>query len=383
MYGSHLSIAGSMVNALREAEALGLDTVQVFTKNQQQWSVKPLDESMRLEWRAELSRLGWEGRTVSHASYLINLASHDDALWTKSVDLMQVEIERCQALGIAFLVHHPGSFVGWTLDEGLERIADAYRELLSRTRGFATVLCLEGTAGAGSQIGGPFEHLAALRRLICDRVKEPGRVGVCLDTCHMHAAGYDLSTRELAEEALDTFARIVGMEHLRVMHMNDSKGKVGSHLDRHEHIGQGWVGGGARPHTGEGEYSSKLLHASGFAAVVNHPHIRTIPKILETPKGTAPDGRAWDSVNLERLQSLSGDAEPRSAANKPARGSSPTLSTKPQTPTKPTTPTTPTTPAKKKMKATLAKGGARAKAPKPGKKEQSAKRGRAGTKGRE
>lgn len=318
MFGSHLSIAGSMVNALHEARALGLDTVQVFTKNQQQWNVKPLDDAVRQEWLAELTSLGWHGRTVSHASYLINLASHDDALWAKSVDLMQVEIERCEALGIAFLVHHPGSFVGWTLDEGLERIADAYRELFIRTRGFATVLCLEGTAGAGSQIGGPFEHLAALRRLICDRVKEPGRVGVCLDTCHMHAAGYDLSTRELAQEALDTFSRVVGMEHLRVMHLNDSKGKVGSHLDRHEHIGQGWVGGGAKAHAGEGTFSQAALRASGFAAVINHPHIQSIPKILETPKGTSPDGRAWDSVNLERLRGLISAAPGSLATPSPA-----------------------------------------------------------------
>lgn len=354
-----------MVNALHEAEALGLDTVQVFTKNQQQWSVKPLDESMRLEWRAELSRLGWEGRTVSHASYLINLASHDDTLWKKSVDLMQVEIERCEALGIAFLVHHPGSFVGWTLDEGLERIAEAYRELLTRTRGFATVLCLEGTAGAGSQIGGPFEHLGSLRGLICDRVKEPGRVGVCLDTCHMHAAGYDLSTRELAEEAFDTFARIVGMEHLRVMHLNDSKGKVGSHLDRHEHIGQGWVGGGAKAHTGDGTFSHAALRASGFAAVINHPHIQSIPKILETPKGTSPDGRAWDSVNLERLRGLIIDSQGSLATPTPAVIASSALARQSEA--------RPIAKGKKKPQ-TMARG-------KPG--QQSVKSGRTGSKARE
>ncbi len=304
MFGSHLSIAGSMVNALREGESLGLDCVQVFTKNQQQWKAKALDPGMVREWRAEVARLGWDragpalsgagrGGITSHASYLINLASVSDELWRKSVDLMVDEIERCETLGIPFLVHHPGSFVNSTLDAGLTRIAAAYREVFSRTRGYATVSCLEGTCGAGSQIGGRFEELARLREMIIDATGQESRVGYCLDTCHMHAAGYDLSTREKGEAAIAEFDRLCGVSRLMVLHVNDSKGKAGSHLDRHMHIGAGTIG-----------HSPRKLGASGFAAFMAHPVIRTIPKILETPKETDSRGRAWDAENLRRLRAL-------------------------------------------------------------------------------
>jgi deoxyribonuclease-4 len=311
VFGSHLSIAGSMVNALLEAESLGMDTVQVFTKNQQQWKVAPLDPGVVRDWHAHVTRLSWQGRTVSHASYLINLASVSDELWAKSVGLMTVEVQRCEELGIPFLVHHPGSFTGSTLDHGLRRIADAYAEIFRRTRGYKTISCLEGTVGAGSLIGGRFEHLAALREMISQATGEPGRIGFCLDTCHMHAAGYDMSTRAAAAAALADFDRTCGIQHLRVLHINDSKGVVGSKLDRHQHIGMGTIGGGLKRPT------QARLAASGFAAVVNDPHCRTIPKILETPKeersrtkplpapGTVFKGpKPLDIINLQRLKAL-------------------------------------------------------------------------------
>jgi len=304
MFGSHLSIAGTMVNALAEAEALGLDTVQVFTKNQKQWKAKPLDDAVVKDWRTGIARLNWQGRTVSHASYLINLATHNDELWTKSLDLMTDEIERCEMLGIPYLVHHPGSFVGWTLEQGISRIGEAYKELFRRTAGYKTVSCLEGTAGAGSHIGGPFEHLAALRTTILDRTGQPERLGYCLDTCHMHAAGYDLSTRDSAASVLEEFDRLCGISNIRVMHLNDSKGKVGSHLDRHEHIGQGWIGGGATLHNGVGKFNGARLAKSGFYTVVNNPHLGGVPKILETPKGKTDGDVPWDRVNLKRLKAL-------------------------------------------------------------------------------
>jgi deoxyribonuclease-4 len=320
VFGSHLSIAGSMVNALLEAESLGLDTVQVFTKNQQQWKASPLDEGVVREWHAHLARLGWQGRSVSHASYLINLASVSDDLWSKSVDLMTLEIERCEVLGIPFLVHHPGSFTGTTLDHGLRRITDAYVEIFRRTRGYKTISCLEGTVGAGSLIGGRFEHLASLRASIAAAAGEPDRVGFCLDTCHMHAAGYDMSTRTAATEALAEFDQVCGMQHLKVFHINDSKGAMGSRLDRHQHIGEGTIGGGLKRPT------FAKLAASGFAAVVNHPRCRAIPKILETPKeeargkpakasrAPAAPSKRLDSINLRRLKSL---IENRSAQGQP------------------------------------------------------------------
>lgn len=321
MLGSHLSISKSMAGALLEAESLGLDTVQVFTKNQQQWKVKPFEEAVVRDWNTELKRLGWESRVVSHASYLINLASVQDELFAKSVDLMTVEIERCEQLSIAYLVHHPGSFVGWTLEQGMTRIADAYKELFKRTKGFKTVVCLEGTAGAGSHIGGDFAHLAWLREAIADRTGEAKRVGFCLDSCHLHVAGYDMSTKASAKAVLDQFAKMCGMANLKVWHLNDSKGALGSHLDRHEHIGLGQIGGNPPKHAKpakEAKFSQKRLEDSGFAAIMRDPRFENVPKILETPKEASPMtkvrgkivpipiAKRWDSINVKRLKSLCG-----------------------------------------------------------------------------
>lgn len=286
LLGSHLSIAGGMTNALLEAERLALATVQVFTKNQQQWAAKPLERSAIDHWQAEQARLGWQGRTVSHASYLINLASPDDALWRKSIDLMRDELERCEQLGIAFLVHHPGAFTGSSLDQGLERIAKAYQTLFRSTAGYRTVSCLENTAGAGTTIGRSFEELARLRSMIAERTGVPGRVGYCIDTCHAHAAGYDLSSPASAEATLDQLDAHCGFEHVRVLHLNDSKAPCASRLDRHEHVGRGSIG------------------EAGFAAVLNRQGLEGRPMILETPKGDAHPGIPWDSINRDRLLTL-------------------------------------------------------------------------------
>ncbi len=315
MFGSHLSISGGMVNALLEAEQLGLDTVQVFTKNQQQWKAPPLADAAVKDWVGALKRLGWQTRTVSHASYLINLASCDDELFGKSVDLMTDEIERCEALSIPHLVHHPGSFVGWTREKGIARIAAAYKELFKRTKGAKVISCLEGVTGAGSQIGGPFEDLAGLRAAIIDATGDAGRVGFCLDSCHLHAAGHDMSTLAAGTATLKRFDEICGLKIVKVWHINDSKGALGSKLDRHDHIGMGHVGGSPVKHVkpgkkAEGSFSSKRLADSGFAAIVQHPAFGEVPKIMETPKedakaakGMAVSKRA-DSVNLKRLRGL-------------------------------------------------------------------------------
>lgn len=295
MFGSHLSIAGSMHNALLEAESLGLDTVQVFTKNQQQWKVKPLGDRAIADWVIHRDRLGFHDRIVSHASYLINLASPDSALWKKSIDMMIVEIERCEALGIRYLVHHPGAYTTSTADKGLSRIARAYQRILSRTEGFRTICCLENTVGSGSNLGRTFDELADLRHRILDASPLPERVGFCLDTCHAHAGGYDMSTRPAGEFALELFDRHCGLENLRVMHLNDSLGELGSRRDRHAHIGEGTIAKGT---------SKKDLSASGFAAVVNHPALREVPKILETPKETTRAGTPMDTINLRRLTRL-------------------------------------------------------------------------------
>ncbi len=295
MWGSHLSIAGGMENALTGAAKLGLDTVQVFTKNQQQWTVKPLEASQIEAWNTALKALGWartkrgQSVTVSHASYLINLASVSDDLWKKSVDLMTEEVARCEALGIAYVVHHPGSFKDWDIESGMKRIVDAYGEILTRTKGFATTICLEGTVGAGSQIGGRLEHLSRLREMISAKHAEgEARVGYCLDTCHLHAAGYDLSTAVKARAVVEQIDDVLGWKHVRVLHINDSKGAAGSKLDRHEHIGQGTIG------------------TAGFKAFLSHKAAAGVPKILETPKEGLKDGEAWDVVNLKVLKTLVG-----------------------------------------------------------------------------
>lgn len=282
-----------MTNALREAEMLGLDTVQVFTKNQQQWNAKPLDPASVREWSAECARLKWnDGRIVSHASYLANLASVDEDLREKSIALMRIEIERCEQLGIRLLCFHPGAFTTSTLEQGIVRIADACGRLINETAGFSVVLCLENVAGQGSTIGRTFEELADIRRRIVEATGEPGRIGFCIDTAHAHAAGYDLSTSAGAQkvvkqlcDTLNTDPR--GEAAIRCMHLNDSKTPCGSRVDRHAHIGEGTIG------------------LAGFAAMVNHPAFSGIPKVMETPKGETK-GQAWDLDNVARLRGLIG-----------------------------------------------------------------------------
>lgn len=296
MFGSHLSIAGSMVNALLEAEKLTLDTVQVFTKNQQQWKAKPLDPAMVKEWGTEVARLKWSDRIVSHASYLINLASADDELWEKSIALMLDEIERCETLGIRYLVHHPGAAVGQTREEGLARIAKAYKKLFKSTKGYTTVSCLENTAGAGSTLGRSFEELGSLRAMILEQTACPdSRIGYCIDTCHAHAAGYDISTRAGGDAMLGFLDSLCGIANVRVLHLNDSKAPAASNKDRHAHIGEGTIARGTTP---------KKLAASGFASVLAHPAFGKVPKIMETPKESAEDGTPMDTTNLNRLRSL-------------------------------------------------------------------------------
>lgn len=289
MFGSHLSIAGDLTNALVEAESLDMDTVQVFTKNQQQWRVAPLQADVVERWHTAVARLGWQGRLVAHASYLINLASPDDELWAKSIDLMRVEFERCHQLGISFLVHHPGSTTGGPIDQGIRRIADAYAELFADTKDRSVVACLENTVGAGSTLGGPFEQLADLRAAIIAATGAPERVGFCFDTCHAHAAGHDLSTRRGAKAVLAEFDRIAGLKHIRVLHLNDSKAPLASRRDLHEHIGQGTIG-------------SPDLDASGFPEILSHHAFAAVPKILETPKGEHASGIPNDSLNLQKLR---------------------------------------------------------------------------------
>ena len=327
MFGSHLSIAGGLHLAAHEADDLSFDTVQIFTKNQRRWAVKPLDPAAARDWRDAIDELGWTGRTVAHDSYLINLASPDDELWRKSIDLMREEIVRCAELGVPHLVSHPGAHTGSGADVGLRRIADAYRILFRDTAGAPVAMCFENTAGGGSTLGRTFEELAALARYVHDAAgpHADGRVRFCLDSCHALAAGYDLAThasgdgtgrkrtiaegRAAADAVLAEADRVLDLRRVAVLHLNDSIGTRGSCRDRHAHIGAGHVAKGA------------------FAALVNHPTLQGVPKILETPKGEDDRGKPHDARNLAALRRLLDERPPprkRSASGRP-----PTRRTKP------------------------------------------------------
>jgi len=280
MFGSHLSIAGGMHNALLDAEKLEFDTVQVFTKNQQQWKAKPLDVEAVDQWKLHAERLKF-GQTVSHDSYLINLASPDDVLWRKSIDLFVEELARCVTLGIPYLVTHPGAHTGSGEEVGLPRVAAALDLVHARLPKASVITCLEITAGQGSCLGHRLEHLAT----IIEMVKAPERLAVCLDTAHLFAAGYDFRGRKYAK-FIGEVDSIVGLDRVKVLHLNDSKKELGSRVDRHEHIGKGTIG------------------LEGFRPFMRDKRWKNVPKILETAKEKAEDGRDWDAVNLETLKGL-------------------------------------------------------------------------------
>jgi deoxyribonuclease-4 len=280
MFGSHLSIAGGLHNALLSAEQLGLDTVQVFTKNQQQWACPPLTEQAATEWKQHLARLRFE-KTVSHDSYLINLAAIDPVIRGKSIALFAEEIARCDALDIPYLVTHPGAHLGEGEEAGLKRVAEALDEVHAKLPKAKVTTCLEITAGQGSSLGYKLEHLADIIAM----VEAPKRLAVCLDTAHLFAAGYDFRGRKYAafKRELD---KTVGVDRVKVLHLNDSKKDLGSRVDRHDHIGLGTIG------------------LDGFKPIVRDKDFADVPKILETAKGKDEQGRDWDAVNVEVLRKL-------------------------------------------------------------------------------
>lgn len=279
--GAHMSIAGGCDRAVTAAHAFGFDTVQLFTKNNNQWKAPPLTDAHVAAFRTALKTTG-VGTPVAHNSYLINLGSPDDTLWNKSIDAMIVELERCESLGILDLVAHPGAHVGSGEEEGLKRIASGIDEIHRRTPGLAVRIDLETTAGQGTCLGHRFEHLGTILGL----VKDPDRLGVCVDTCHIFAAGYSLATADEYDGTMHDFDRTVGVDRVRVWHLNDSRRERGSRVDRHAGIGQGHLG------------------LEPFRFVVNDPRFQDIPMILETPKGTDEQGEEFDAVNLRLLRQL-------------------------------------------------------------------------------
>jgi deoxyribonuclease-4 len=275
-----MSMAGGHDRAVHAAHAVGFTTVQVFTKSNNQWRAAALTDAHVAAFREALAATG-VATPVGHTSYLINLGSPDDALWEKSIAATVVEVERGEALGLGDLVMHPGAHVGSGEEAGLERIARGIDEIHRRTRGVALRLALETTAGQGTCLGHRFEHL---ERLI-DLVSEPERLGVCVDSCHIFAAGYPLGTAAEYDATMDELGRTIGFERVRVWHLNDSVKGLGSRVDRHAGIGRGKIG------------------LEPFGRIVRDARFAAIPMILETPKGEE-DGEDLDSVNLRVLRQL-------------------------------------------------------------------------------
>jgi deoxyribonuclease-4 len=283
LFGAHMSIAGGYYKALDAAKALGMEACQLFTKNNNQWRAKPLVPEDVASFKKSLRGSGIKS-LVAHDCYLINLASPNPALYRQSVEAFVVELQRAEALGLDSLVTHPGAFMDSTETDGLQRVAEALDEVHARCPGFNVRVLLETTAGQGTSLGHRFEHLAA----ILDQLQNAERVGVCLDTCHVFAAGYPLAPQKLYRQTMKQFDDLIGLKRIEAFHLNDSLKPLGSRVDRHAHIGRGELG------------------LEPFRLLVNDRRFRASPMILETAKGPDENGREWDAVNLEVLRSLVG-----------------------------------------------------------------------------
>lgn len=276
--GAHMPITGGVDKAVLRGHEVGCDVIQIFTRSPRQWRPRTLkdDEVMRFQ---ENQRQTGIDPVIAHDCYLINLGSPDEQLWRKSLGVFVEEMGHCEALDIPYLVIHPGSHVGTGEEAGLRRIAQALDEGHSETEGYRVEVILEITAGQGTNLGYSLGQLAQLLALVAD----DSRLGICFDTCHAFAAGYDLRTREGYEAALQELDKLIGLPRLKCIHLNDAKGDLGSRLDRHEHIGHGSLG------------------LEAFRMLLNDARLKDLPMVLETPKG--PEF-AEDKENLKVLRSL-------------------------------------------------------------------------------
>jgi deoxyribonuclease IV len=275
--GAHMSIAGGLYKAFERGKKTGCRTIQIFLKSSNQWKAKLLTEEDKARFQSEQIKSGISP-VIAHDSYLINLASPDPALYQKSLSAFVEELERANFLGVPHVVLHPGAHVGSGIDAGISRVAQALKQALKQV-GPPVGILLENTAGQGSSLGYRFEELAA----ILDLMGNPDRVGVCLDTCHAFAAGYDIRTDDGYDKTMREFDRLVGIEKIRAFHVNDSRKDLATRVDRHCHIGKGFLG------------------LNAFRLLVNDARFAAVPKILETPKGT---GFLEDRRNLATLKSL-------------------------------------------------------------------------------
>lgn len=277
LLGAHMSIAQNFENALELGESIGCTAIQIFTKSNRQWAAKKISDAQAVAFHQALKTTTIK-TVITHATYLINIGSPDSTTSKKSTDALIDELERCALLTIPFLVLHPGASLKSNQQECLERIAENINEALAKTPK-KTMLLLETMAGQGSTIGNTFEQLALIR----EKIEIKSRVGICFDTCHAFAAGYDFRTPGMYNKMWDDFDATIGLASLKAMHLNDSKKELGSHVDRHDDIGKGQLG--LKP----------------FELLINDERFFDIPKILETPKTI---GLLEDKKNIQTIKAL-------------------------------------------------------------------------------
>ena len=278
LLGAHLSVAGGVDKSFQRAVDLNCTAFQIFTKSNRQWQAKDLTPEEIDRYHQQQQATGITP-VVCHASYLLNLGTPDEVLWHKSIEALVLELERCERLKIPYLVLHPGSHVKSGPEAGLARVAQALDIIHDPLSGYEVQVALEISAGQGTSLGSSFEEI----RQMIDRTKNPERLAVCFDTCHALVAGYEFRTPETYEAMIQEFDRVIGLDRLKVIHLNDSEKDLGSHVDRHAHIGEGCIG----------------LEAFGY--FLNDPRFKTTPFLLETPVDNDPED---NERNLKALRSL-------------------------------------------------------------------------------
>ena len=276
LLGFHVSIAGSIDLAVDRALQADCTAFQLFTRNPRSWKYKALDEEEARTFAEKRAKAGFK-KVVVHMPYLPNLASPDRSVARKSRASLSAEVERCGRLGVDYIVAHVGTHMGKGSMVGVRNVAEACNEALEANENSVMVL-LENTAGQKNAVGASFEEI----RMMLDGVRKSERVGVCMDTCHLFAAGFDISVPSGVEETLALFGETVGMDRLKVVHLNDSKGPLGGNLDRHDHIGMGRIG------------------ESGFRALLHYPGITRLPMLMETPQ----DDRRSDADEIAYVRAL-------------------------------------------------------------------------------
>lgn len=276
--GAHVSVAGGLDKVVPRAVKIGCETIQIFTKSNIQWGSRELTEDEIKNFQIDLKKFNIHP-VVVHSSYLINLCARDREILKKSREAFIDELKRCENIGAMYLVFHPGAHLGKGEDYGIKLTAESINLSHERTKNFKTLTVIEITSGQGTAIGYRFDQI----KKIIDLVEDKSRVGVCIDTCHLFSAGYDIRSEKGCENVFKEFDEMIGIERIKVLHLNDSKRELNSRIDRHYHIGKGYIGKDA------------------FRYIMRNPNFKNIPKIIETPKGY--DDK-FDIANLTALRRL-------------------------------------------------------------------------------